>query len=420
MRATVFFIIYISLTSILFGQNINVTGVVTNKETGETLPFSNLVSLPSNMGIATDENGAFDLQFNKTQLNDTLIVSFIGFESLKLSVSQLKPQHNIELVPLSETLDEFVLTPLTAHDFMKMVVSSIPKNTPSTPFSALGFYSDKAKEGNGFLGENEAVIKSYFPNISDTTIQNQHQVVLYNERKDLAELKFMAKKLKKEEEKERKKLAKKGNDSTEVDFMNPREMFGGLDEVMKNLTISGDEAFLDTINYKKYDFQFNDKPIYTDEGKEITLIHAKTIRRNEGFKASGKIYIDRESLAIIKMDFTGDLKIPLIIRPVLFVMGIGIEKPKLHYARNFVKKGELWYPKNIFYTINLKLTEKKIFKKNITSNFKIQQAFHIQSYTLTDSEEIVKEKRYTPKKTLAEQVHPEKNIHWNMINKIKF
>ena len=403
-------------------QTLTISGKVLNADTKEILPFANVTTTVSKLGTATNGEGEFRFNIRKSDIpSDSLLVSFIGFESYKVPLKTLKTEGNIfELIPASETLDEFVLSPLTAHEFMKRVVEEIPNNMTSKAFSALGYYSDRAKENDGYLGQNEAVIKSYFPNFSDTTSDNQHQVVLYNERKDLAELQFMAKKMKKEERKHREELEEKGDDSTEVNFMDPRTMFGGLSSVMDAMYIDGTNTFLDTNEFDKYEFEFHDKPIYSENGDEITLIHAQTKRRIDGFKAKGKIYIDRKSMAVIKMEFKGDMRIPVLLKPVLFVMGIGIKNPKLHYARSYRKIDDAWYPKDVFYTINLNLIEKRMFKKNIDSMFNLQQVFSLQHINIESPGGIEEEKLYTEEKTLADQVFPEDHINWSSINKVQF
>lgn len=422
MKQLLYGIIFLFLIPSLLAQTktITIKGQVRNAENQEGLAYTNIITVPTHLGVTSDFSGNFSLPLNESHLKDTVYVSFIGFEIQKIPVQDLKQNMNIDLIPITETLDEFVLTPLTPHEFMKIVVTQLRENTPSEPFSTIGYYSDLAKENNGFLGENQAVIKSYFPNLLDTTVKNQHQVVLYKERTELDELVFMAKKRKKEEAKERKKRVENGEDSTDYNLINPREMFGGLNEVVKQLTVEGGELFLDTNHFNKYDFQFNPAPLYSDEGNEITLIHAKTKRRQDGFKAAGKIYIDRNSMSIIKMEFKGDIRIPVYIKPILLLAGIGIQNPKVHYARNFENINEKWYPKNVFYTVHLGLTEKKLFKKNIHSNFTLQQTFHIQKYNLEQPEKIAKSKRYSGKKTIAEQVFPDPNITWDMIKRVKF
>lgn len=418
-------ILFLSITvlsTVLSGaaQIIEITGKVIHAETKEGLPFANVSTIKSQIGSATNGDGQFAFNIRKQDVSDTLLVSFIGFESYRLPIKSLTKGQVIALIPASETLDEFVLSPLNAYEFMKEVVKAIPENLASKSFSALGYYSDKAKENEGYLGQNEAVIKSYFPNFSDTSEVNQHQVVLYNERKDLSELKFMAKKLKKEEAKAKEELEKEGNDSTDVNFMDPRTMFGGLESVMEAMYIDGTNEFLDTNKFKKYEFKYHNKPIYSETGQEITLIHAKTKRRVDGFKADGKIYIDRNTLAIIKMEFKGDMRIPILLKPILLVMGIGIKNPKLHYARSYREIDNQWYPKDIYYTLSLDLTEKRFFKKNIHSKFNLQQVYSLQHINVDNPVKIESSKLYSEGKTLAEQVFEDPNVNWESINKVQF
>ena len=101
-------------------------------------------------------------------------------------------------------------------------------------------------------------------------------------------------------------------------------------------------------------------------------------------------------------------------------MGIGIKKPELHYARSYQKIDGSWYPKDIYYTVKLNLIEKHLFRKNVNSMFNLQQVFSVQHINVEHPEQVTKEKLYTEKKALAEQVYPKDDVNWSIINKVQF
>lgn len=86
MRLCFFFLLF-SLTS--HAQQIN--GTVINASTEEPMEGVNVLLLDSQQGIITAEDGSFSLQLpKKTLAKDTLVFSFIGFSSEKLSVESFK------------------------------------------------------------------------------------------------------------------------------------------------------------------------------------------------------------------------------------------------------------------------------------------------------------------------------------------
>lgn len=62
-----------------------ITGQVTDAETNETLPGVNIVVKGTTTGTSSDANGEFDL--NVPSLSDTLVFSFIGYESLEVPIN---------------------------------------------------------------------------------------------------------------------------------------------------------------------------------------------------------------------------------------------------------------------------------------------------------------------------------------------
>ncbi len=91
-----------------FGQTTTVSGKVTDAETGEAVPFANVIFTGSNQGITTDFEGNY--QVSTTKAVDSIQVSYIGY------VSQVKPVQrgssqtiNFLLVPDVISLQEIVI-----------------------------------------------------------------------------------------------------------------------------------------------------------------------------------------------------------------------------------------------------------------------------------------------------------------------
>mgnify|MGYP003392382058 FL=1 len=82
-------IIFLSIFPLFcFGQ-ISITGKVINKRTKEAIAFATVGLVKENIGTNAVEDGSFHLQSIKPILNDSLIISCLGFVTLKLPIDHL-------------------------------------------------------------------------------------------------------------------------------------------------------------------------------------------------------------------------------------------------------------------------------------------------------------------------------------------
>ncbi|MGM9737648.1 MAG: SusC/RagA family TonB-linked outer membrane protein [Candidatus Cryptobacteroides sp.] len=86
-----------------FAQSFMVTGKVTDASSGEGIPFASVVVKGSNVGVNTDENGAYSI---KASEKDVLVFSFVGYNAYEVSVNG-RAKINVSLE--SESLDEVVM-----------------------------------------------------------------------------------------------------------------------------------------------------------------------------------------------------------------------------------------------------------------------------------------------------------------------
>lgn len=88
------YILFLLLGFLSFGQEIVVSGIVTDKMSGSPLPFVEVIINKTEIGTTTDFDGKYSL---KASLNDTLIFSLtrIGMKTLKVKAD--KEEINIEL-----------------------------------------------------------------------------------------------------------------------------------------------------------------------------------------------------------------------------------------------------------------------------------------------------------------------------------
>ena len=90
------FLVFIFFATVSFGQQISFSGTVIDGHTKEPVAYASVYFARSGVGKSTDSAGQFTFVLNNFK-NDTLIVSFIGFELYKLPVTQLQNNQNLNI-----------------------------------------------------------------------------------------------------------------------------------------------------------------------------------------------------------------------------------------------------------------------------------------------------------------------------------
>ena len=115
-------------------QMTRVRGKITEAETGEAIPFANVIFKGTNTGTSSEADGSYLLQ--TAEAVDSMIVSFIGFESKTVKVVRGKNQKiDIQLGDAAITLDEVVVVPDAekenpAHRIMRNIWAHKEGNRP--------------------------------------------------------------------------------------------------------------------------------------------------------------------------------------------------------------------------------------------------------------------------------------------------
>ena len=75
------------ITNTIFAQTGNIRGFVYEKESGEPVIFCNVFLQGTTIGATTDINGMYNIS-KVSPGNYTLVVSYIGYDTTKINISQ--------------------------------------------------------------------------------------------------------------------------------------------------------------------------------------------------------------------------------------------------------------------------------------------------------------------------------------------
>lgn len=132
-------LLLISLTTshCLFAQNrTRVRGVIKDKQTGEVMPFTNVMFVGTTIGAISDTKGVYFL--NTTNPVDSIKFSFIGYSNLTVPVKRgVYNEINVYLEPEGMALDEIVVKAgeNPAYRIMRNILKNKKRNNPNNVVS---------------------------------------------------------------------------------------------------------------------------------------------------------------------------------------------------------------------------------------------------------------------------------------------
>ncbi len=158
------FVCLVSLSFAVTAQKITVSGKVMDSETKEPLPFASIGIVSKSIGTITNLQGEFDFHIPNEYRNDILVISMLGYKSYEAPVWTVleNPVKEILLEKSTIILKELVVSDsLLGGDILRIALSRIDQNYPSTPFLMEGFYRDVKKVADRYISLLEAAVKIY-------------------------------------------------------------------------------------------------------------------------------------------------------------------------------------------------------------------------------------------------------------------
>ena len=125
-RYLFFAIIFGFFSNLTFSQNQNLTAFVENSSDNKPIPSVHVINLSQVVGVITDKKGKFEIP---AKLNDTLYLSYLGFKSIKVRVTNdlLKFKNSkIQLTELAYALEEVIVKPYELTGYLEIDAKNVP------------------------------------------------------------------------------------------------------------------------------------------------------------------------------------------------------------------------------------------------------------------------------------------------------
>jgi hypothetical protein len=255
------------------GETEYLTGVIVDDETLEPLPFATIALIKSGRGTVTNSNGEFGLKITNELLNDTLVVSYLGYYGREITVKQaLGNNFTISMKREFISIPEIIVRNQFPQDIINRTRLAIPGNFGNTPALMTGFYREGVLKKEELQSYSEAVLQIFKSAYSGTLLGDQIKV-------------FKSRKIENINRSDTLAIRLKAGLSTCLDLDGAKNIFD----------------FLSASSMKDYTYRLTDIVTYDEESAYVIEFEQRDNVDMPLYK--GEIYINTKDFGILNAEF---------------------------------------------------------------------------------------------------------------------
>jgi hypothetical protein len=143
---------------------VEVDGVILD-ETNIPIPYVAIGIIEKHLGTSSTEDGEFSMLLTKTELQDSLSISCLGYNTIKIKAQDYLNKQEKKLVLIESVVEMSEIKLLNPIDYVLNAVKQLKENTINTPHQLELLYRRAATEGgkSKFFVENYIKIKDRGP-----------------------------------------------------------------------------------------------------------------------------------------------------------------------------------------------------------------------------------------------------------------
>ena len=155
-----------------------ITGTITDAESKEALAFATVALKNKGKGTVTNTNGEFGLKIGREMANDTLSVSYIGYITIEIPVSESLGK-NLELRMEREfiAIPGIIIRNQIPQEIIHKSVRAISENYSQNPMFLTGFYREGVLKRRLLQNYSEAILKIYKSSYTGSFLGDQIKVL---------------------------------------------------------------------------------------------------------------------------------------------------------------------------------------------------------------------------------------------------
>jgi len=149
-----------------FAQNnttyLTINGVIKDSKTKQKVIFASISVPGTNIGTVSNSDGEFTLKVQKSLNANEFEISHLGYINKKFAIADNPSgEQTFYVDPYSVELQELVVKPVDPRSIVLRAIGSIGDNYSANPNMLTGFYRETIKQRRDYLSISEAIIDIY-------------------------------------------------------------------------------------------------------------------------------------------------------------------------------------------------------------------------------------------------------------------
>jgi hypothetical protein len=140
---------------------VTLTGKISDRHTHLPIPFVSIQLKSGSVGTSSNQDGEFIFKIAESLGKDTLVLSSIGYRSLKVPLSNVGRNLSLSLEPAVIELAEVTVNATTGLDLFKKALAKIPENYDTSNVQLTAFYRENVWLGDVELSFSESVLEVF-------------------------------------------------------------------------------------------------------------------------------------------------------------------------------------------------------------------------------------------------------------------
>jgi hypothetical protein len=323
---------------------LTIGGEIRDAETDVSMPYANISIENSVIGSVSNEDGQFSLYIRNPNPKDTILISYLAYETLKIPINKISKYSIYKLQPKSIPLQEVIIRAVKAESIIRMAIAKEKQNYPDHAFVQRAFYREALQRDKTYLVYSEGLLdvlkRSYRPSL----FKEQVRLVKQRTYKSIV-----------------------ARDT--VSF----RLYGGVKTSLDLDVVKQHFSFINPEEVPIYSYAFRD--IVLNEERPTYKIEFIPRDEKQAFAFSGFIYVDIQTLAFVKFEFSYT-KIALKKMRNAFTLRrsarLRILPQKAQYIVSYKSYEQKYYINHIQGNLNFKVKRKgKFLSSKYTASFEM-------------------------------------------------
>jgi hypothetical protein len=364
------------------------SGKIVDDKKENPIKYASISLLNKPVGTISNIDGNFLLKIHPDFIRDTIIISCMGYAQIIIPAYKILDEDVIAMKPVSIRIKEVKVTATTPEKLLKNIREHLSVNYSEDTKLMTAFYRETIQQDNEYINVSEAVIEILKAPYSNSSHNDLVRIVKGRRSPDVKPFQWL-----------NFKLQGGPFTITKLDVVKTVESF--INETFQNSYI---------YNISKV-IWYNEYPVYVLEFKPVAEFN--------GLGFVGEIYVDRETFAIVHVNFhfnRSGLKNAESVMIKKKPKGVKAKPIYANYEVNYQQYLDKWHLANVKASVKFKVRSK---------NDKINSEYHSISDLLitniqdTELKKFDRDESFTQRDIFVEMINNYDPNFWENYNIIK-